>query len=338
MRKPDFDQLLKVLNREVPDRHTLFEFFLNLPLYRKLCGYDITPENEPQARADACLAAGYDYCTFGGYGISFPSREIPHEKSASLNAGVMIRSWDDYEACLWPDAAAADYSALSRVRLAAGMKIIAHGPGGVLENTIRMLGYDNLCLMVYDDHALVKAVVDKIGQGLLEHYRRCLEFDRVGACIVNDDWGFQQQPMLSPDEMRNLIVPWHRKIVEVIHGAGRPAILHSCGNVFDCGLIEDIIEVCKFDARHSYEGKILPVEEAYRTYHKRIAIMGGIDLDFLCRKTPAEVFERSAAMLALAAGGGYAHGSGNSIPDYVPDENYFALISAATGMDYSRYL
>ena len=27
--------------------------------------------------------------------------------------------------------------------------------------------------------------------------------------------------------------------------------------------------------------------------------------------------------------GGYAPGTGNSVPDYVPDENYFAMISAA---------
>lgn len=33
MRQPDFDQLLKVLARDVPDRPTLFEFFLNGPLY-----------------------------------------------------------------------------------------------------------------------------------------------------------------------------------------------------------------------------------------------------------------------------------------------------------------
>ena len=29
--------------------------------------------------------------------------------------------------------------------------------------------------------------------------------------------------------------------------------------------------------------------------------------------------------------GGYALGTGNSIPAYVPDDNYFAMTSAATG-------
>ncbi len=37
-------------------------------------------------------------------------------------------------------------------------------------------------------------------------------------------------------------------------------------------------------------------------------------------------------MLERTAGrGGYALGTGNSVPDYVPDENYFAMIRAGVG-------
>ena len=38
MRKPDFTNLSKVLERKRPDRPTLFEFFLNETLYAKLAG------------------------------------------------------------------------------------------------------------------------------------------------------------------------------------------------------------------------------------------------------------------------------------------------------------
>ena len=59
--------------------------------------------------------------------------------------------------------------------------------------------------------------------------------------------------------------------------------------------------------------------------------MGGIDLDFVCRKTPEEVYNRSCAMLERSRErGGYALGSGNSIPNYVPYDNYIAMIAAAT--------
>jgi uroporphyrinogen decarboxylase len=70
---------------------------------------------------------------------------------------------------------------------------------------------------------------------------------------------------------------------------------------------------------------------AYERWGERIAILGGIDLDFVCRSTPAEVHARSRAMLERSATrGGYALGTGNSVPEYVPVENYFAMITAAT--------
>ena len=38
MRDPNFNNLVKVLNKEKPERPTLFEFFLHERLYEKLSG------------------------------------------------------------------------------------------------------------------------------------------------------------------------------------------------------------------------------------------------------------------------------------------------------------
>ena len=93
--------------------------------------------------------------------------------------------------------------------------------------------------------------------------------------------------------------------------------------------MEDIIEDIKYDGKHSYEDVILTVEEAYEKWGGRIAILGGIDLDFVCRSTPEQIKARAKAMLERTKErGGYALGTGNSVPEYVPWENYFAMISA----------
>ncbi len=74
---------------------------------------------------------------------------------------------------------------------------------------------------------------------------------------------------------------------------------------------------------------MIPVEEAYERWHDRFAILGGIDVDFVCRSTPEQVYTRCRAMLERTAGrGGYALGTGNSVPSYVPDEQYFAILRA----------
>ena len=149
----------------------------------------------------------------------------------------------------------------------------------------------------------------------------------MGACIVNDDWGFKNQTMFSPDMLRRWVFPWHKKIVSAIHDAGKPAILHSCGQLKD--VMDDVITDLQYDAKHSFEDQITPVEDAFDLWSDRIAILGGIDMDFLARSTPDEITQRSKLMLEKSLSlGAYALGSGNSIPDYIPDENYLAMISS----------
>jgi uroporphyrinogen decarboxylase len=146
----------------------------------------------------------------------------------------------------------------------------------------------------------------------------------VGALIVNDDWGFKTQTMIAPETLRQFVFPWHKKIVETIHLNGKHAILHSCGNLSD--VIDDIVDDMKFDAKHSFEDIILPVEQAWQQWHGRIAIMGGIDMDFLVRSEPDTIKERCRKILELTGSEAYALGSGNSIPTYVPIKNYLAMI------------
>jgi uroporphyrinogen decarboxylase len=94
--------------------------------------------------------------------------------------------------------------------------------------------------------------------------------------------------------------------------------------------MDDIIDIIGFDGKHSYEDAILPVEEAYEKWGGRIAILDGIDLNFLTSHSEEKIEKRCRAMLKRAEGrGAYALGSGNSIPGYVPQEHYFALLRAA---------
>ncbi|MHB9026808.1 MAG: uroporphyrinogen decarboxylase family protein [Armatimonadota bacterium] len=332
---PNFDNLLAVLRHEAPSRPTLFEFLLNGPLRVQLAGEDPTKEDEwlgeYRLRINAFRAAGYDYAVVGGANFGFPAGEARHDKSRSMNEGNVIFDRASFEAYPWQDPESHDYGRLRDIApyLPEGMKLICCCPGGVLENVMSLVGYESTCYMIIDEPDFAKAVFDAVGSRLLRYIELCLPYDTVGAIISNDDWGFNSQVMLPPDAMREYVFPWHRRIVAAAHAAGKPAILHSCGNLET--VMEDIIEDMQFDGKHSYEDKICPVEEAYDRWGSRLAILGGIDVDFVCRSTPAEVHARSRAMLDRSATkGSYALGTGNSVPEYVPTENYFAMITAAT--------
>jgi len=326
LRKPDFNNILKILNRQAPDRPTLFEFFLNPSLYAHLSGSPSSefsyPYIKPEPVMRAFAAAGYDYATVHGSFFHFSGKQRETKKTRSLNEGAVIEDRESFDAYTWNDPASFDYSAVRDANPPEGMKLMVAGPSGVLENVVALCGYENLCIMTYEDPQLVFDIFEKVGSCLLKYYELSIKHKSVGLLMSNDDWGFNTQTMLSPEDMRKYVFPWHKKFVELAHETGIPAVLHSCGNLNE--VIDDIIDDLKYDGKHSYEDNIMCVEDSYRKWSSRIAILGGIDLDFVVSKTPAEISRRCSAMLDLGKTG-YALGTGNSVPDYVPWENYFAM-------------
>jgi ABC-type oligopeptide transport system ATPase subunit len=214
MSRPNFENLLKVLRREEPDRPTLFEFFLNTPLYNQLAGPQIANMTDEMAWVrvliHAFMNAGYDYVNLHGSSFHFPKNTVPQLKTRSLNDGAIIFDGESFESYSWPNPEDFDYSILERVEqlLPDGMKVIVWGPGGVLENVIDLVGYDNLCYMLFDDPGLTRDIFDAVGSRFVRYYEICAQYPSVGALISNDDWGFKTQTMLPPADMRRYIIPW----------------------------------------------------------------------------------------------------------------------------------
>ena len=114
-------------------------------------------------------------------------------------------------------------------------------------------------------------------------------------------------------------------MAEMSHQAGRPYLLHACGNL--ATIIEDLIEDVKIDAKHSFEDTIEDVRDVKQSYGQRIALLGGIDLDFMCRADEAAIRKRVRETLEICMpGGGYCLGTGNSVANYIPVEHYLAMV------------
>ncbi len=329
----DFGQLEKVLRRQQPDRQVLFEYFVNGDLISFVNGESFaareTKEDQIRAIIRFFHRAGYDYATIPSrYFNAFSFENTEHEKIAtvSLNEGSAITDRKSFDSYNWPNPEQGNFELLQdlSLELPSGMKFIVSAPGGVLENVIDLVGFERLCFMIYEDEELTKSIFNEVGSRLLRFYEICSLIKPVGALIVNDDWGFKTQTVLSPDMLLQFVFPWHKKIVQTIHQNGKYAILHSCGNLTE--IMDIIVDELKYDAKHSFEDNIIPVEQAWKLWNERIAILGGIDMDFLVRRKPEEIKARCLKMLELTSSKAYALGSGNSIPTYVPIGNYLAMI------------
>jgi uroporphyrinogen decarboxylase len=337
MRRPDFTNLLNVLQRKKPARPTLFEFFMNQDYYERLAGESVARISSTDKLRDqkitieAFMNAGYDYVTLLGPipKYRFIYKESNSLKTKSLNQGGSITDEESYYNYRWPEPDDYDYSNIHKLSdyLPDGMKIIISNTESVFGGVYRLMGFDNLCFMLYENEHFVKLMFDAVGSRVLRFTQICAQFKEVGAIIVSDDWGYKTQTMISPFHMRKYVFPWHKKIVQAIHESGKPAILHSCGNL--CEVYDDVINDIGYDGKHSFEDAICPVEDIYDKYHERIAILGGIDMNYLISKRPEEITDRAIKLLEKTSfEGGYALGSGNSIPTSVPFENYMAMIEA----------
>ena len=355
--QPDVDRFCSVLRGEIiPSCPPLVELIVDYNVVRAIAeqylGLRWPEGNSLEAQRQALMIhvevwrrMGYDYVRWGG-GLAFPGKSrVAADTASELSRGQrfwteegtgVIASWEDFERYPWPKLEEVDFSLLEYLagHLPEGMGLFLCPSSGFLEIPLdTLLGYEHMALLLYDDPALVKAVVDRCGELIVGWYRNALSLPRVRGFFQGDDWGFKTQPLLGPGPIRELILPWHARLAALAHEHGLLYLFHSCGQIEP--LMGDLIETVRIDAKHSFGETICPVTEFKKRYGHRVAVLGGVDVHKLCTFSEQGVRREVRRILdACMPGGRYALGSGNSIANYVPLANYMAMCHE--GLNYGR--
>jgi uroporphyrinogen decarboxylase len=257
--------------------------------------------------------------------------------------GGPIRSWKDFETYPWPKVSDVDFGPLEWLEenLPENMGVYdltAH----ILEMLTILMGYETFCYKVADEPDLVDAILEKVGAFYADLTKAFCDFRCVPLAWGSDDMGFRTSTLASPDFLRRKIFPWHRKCADIAHGKGKPYLMHNCGNLAE--VMDALIDDVGIDAKHSFEDAIMPVTEAFERWGKRIAILGGIDVDFLIRSEEGAIRRRVRETLDACLGGvirgaggaaggsrkglgtGYCLGTGNTVANYIPVENFLVML------------
>jgi len=342
--QPDFSRLRRVLLRQgLPDRVPFYELFADKPIKDKILGKPCLLFLLPSPDLDQLIRneiefwsrLGFDYVP-ASPPFLFTAKVSIGRDTAELSMGPrfwlnevatnIIKTRADYERHQFPQVEMINWSAFDRLCEMLPEGMVAFGQlSGVLENVMWLMGHEGLAFALADDPELVQMMADRIGSALLKLTRLMLERPRVGAIQMGDDMGFNTGTFLSPAALRRYVFPWQKKLVEATHAAGRPFILHSCGNLTK--IMEELIEEVGIDAKHSFEDAIMPVAEVKRRWGGRIAVLGGVDLGVLARASVEEVRAYTRKVMQdCMEGGGWALGSGNSVANYLQPENYLAML------------
>lgn len=350
--KPDIKLFIDVIKgKTVPERPPLIELFLDYEVEREIATSCLglswaDPWSGPDSqkvylrnRIEVYYRMGYDCIRMWG-GLDFPGNYLATADTATLSRGNRhwvneargpIASWEDFEKYPWPDPEKAELWPYEYVaeNLPEGMGLLVCPSSGFLEIPLdTLLGYQNLCVLVYEQPDLVEAVFDRVGKIILGMYKRLLGLPNLYGFFHGDDMGFKAGTLISPDHLRAYVLPWQKKLGELAHGHQLVYLLHSCGNLEAIAM--DLIEDVRIDARHSFEDEGNSVIDFKRKYGNKVAVLGGIDVDKLARLSEAELRRHVRSVIdACMPGGRFAVGSGNTVCNYVPLQNYFAMVEEA---------
>ncbi len=337
-READFEQFERVLRRE--QRPT------RLPFYEHIATPDfIARRTETDFPAMAAADIGLYWKTYVDFWLDMgydcvpmeiaPNLPLAHhedttgKQSMGSESRVTIRNWEDFESYQWPEVpinfqhfeCAAQY-------LPEGAKIVGGVSAGPYEWSTYLLGVEGLAMAVYMEPELVAAVYGKLGEVYDSANRQLATMDCIGALRQGDDLGFKTSTFLPPHILRQYVLPIYKRMAQIAHEQGKCFILHSCGNLAE--IYDDLIDDCNIDAKHSFEDVILPVGSFKRQYGERVTALGGLDVDKVCQLGEDELRAYTRKMVEECFSDGFwALGTGNSLTDYMPVENYLIVLEEA---------
>ena len=334
----DIEQFKLTLKRGKADYVPIAELGIHPSIKAKFLGRPIVTLQDD---VDFWHQAGYDYIKLQPQADFNPGRLFLQDatnttlnddgtvarKWATEGKGA-ITDWQSFEKYQFPRQADFDYSNFEKVRglLPEGMGVIGQY-GDIFTMVWELMGFEQFSMTLYDNPELISQLFNKIGELVLSMFEYFAQSDAVDVMWYSDDIAYVSGLMLSPRILRQYFFPWLQKIGALAREYHKPLIYHTDGR-WDA-VMEDII-ACGVDALHPIEPKAMTLAEVKARWGDRLCLIGHVDVDLLARGTPAEIRRQVQENIRSAAyNGGYCLGSGNSIPEYIPYENYCAMLAAA---------
>jgi uroporphyrinogen-III decarboxylase len=337
---PDFTNLLQVVSNHRPSRLPVYEHHIDAPFISKVIGENLDPTGVKPGELTGYYQKVIGFwkdMTYDGFDFEAAICDIlPGHGAIMGGMAGPIQTRNDFNKYPWKEIPlifketyAPHFEAI-RQTLPAGMKAYGGCGYGIFEASQDLVGFEQLCIMQCLDPELFRDLFIKIGDlwielwtWVIKNYSDIYVFFRMG-----DDLGYKTSTMLDPEIIRQHIFPQYKRIIDLIHVSGKKFLLHSCGNIFP--VMEDIIAM-GIDAKHSNEDQIAPFSEWIEKYSDKIGLFGGFDLNLLILNEPDVVLQNvlKQGLIFRQKAHGYGLGSGNSIPEYIPVDNFLAMIEAA---------
>jgi uroporphyrinogen-III decarboxylase len=246
-----------------------------------------------------------------------------------------VRDWSDVEAMVAPPDMAYVRAYVQRYLDATagtnvGVGVAVHS---CLAKTYEALGFENFALLLYDDPALVRHLMDAFAEYGTAVAETVADMP-ISFFWVLDDLADSHGLLVHPDVLEALWVGRTARILAPVQRRGLPVVYHCDGRLD--GVLPLALRL-GFSAIQPVQATCNDIFQMKRDAGDRICLMGNIDIGGVLAFGSEDEVDTDVRrhMGGLADGGGYVLGSSHSITSAVPPQNYLAMIAA--GLAWGTY-
>ena len=196
-----------------------------------------------------------------------------------------------------------------------------------------VIGLNDCMVMMIEEPELFEELMARSADYFAELVRRVIAED-VDIIFLADDFAYNKGLFIRQQAMERQWRPHFDRIVAPAREAGLPILFHSDGRIDDA--LEMLLEM-GIDCLNPMDPSGIDYRDYKRRYGHRVSLSGNIDITWpLVKGTPEDV-ERDVKehMDVLKPGGRWIAGSSHSIVNYIPHENFTAMINSIH--KYGRY-
>lgn len=220
-----------------------------------------------------------------------------------------------------------DWERVAREHAAAGRVVTVSIPGG-FDEPRELLGDAELCVAYYTQPELIHDILETIAETAYRVLERVSAAVQVDQLSVHEDLAGKSGPLIGPKQVREFIVPYYRRIWDLLRGRG--ARLFSVDSDGDINpILPELVAggVNVIEPNEPAAGMdIVKIRERYGT---QLAFVGGIDKHVLRRSREEIVAELEYKIPPMVRTGGCMLGLDHRIPNGTPLENYRFYIQKA---------
>ena len=189
-----------------------------------------------------------------------------------------------------------------------------------------IVGMNDFMMACYENRSFIEEMLEESTEYWVQMSKAIINAG-VDFIWPADDIAFKTGLFLPAKLMKEIWVPRMKRIIEPALEAGIPVLFHSDGRIDE--IIEDLIDI-GVDCINPLDPYALDYKQYKKLYGDRLAFAGNIDIEFpLSKGTPEDVVKDVRQhMDAMKPGYGYIACSSHSIVNYIPHENFIAMINA----------